>query len=154
MSTMGWGGAISASLGAIALGVWWQLLPAQGASMNSTALVTASRDLPPACTPEAGSLTHDRVSGAVRDFLPGVLPCVAPAATPPADTLHLRLQVACTGSVSHVELIEGGDWPSAVVDCVQDRLASVLFPQHAALEGVVVDLPLRFPPLDASRGPR
>lgn len=151
MSSTGWATAISTAAGLIAVGSgWWvQREPAQ-LGLDDATLASAATLHTGGCTDDAGELTHDRVSGAVRDFLPGVLPCVPGAQATPADTLHLRLDVACTGAVRSVELVEHGDWPGQVVQCVRNRLQAVWFPVHAAEEGAVVDLPLRFPPLDAS----
>lgn len=151
MSSSGWAVAISLGVGlAAATGGSWLRLE-QGSSQASTESSTSEGPRVSSCSAKAGELTRDRVSGAARDFLPGVLPCVSGPALPPADTLHLRVAVACSGAVSGVELVDSGDWPSAVVACVRDRLGAVSFPEHTGPELAVVDLPLRFPPLDASR---
>lgn len=151
MSSTGWGAAISLGVGLLVASGGHLLRSAQSPSIDGTGLLSAELEEPGACSSSAGSLTRDRVSGAARDFLPGVLPCVSEAQQPPADTLHLRLEVACTGTVDGVHLVDQGDWPVSVVSCVTDRLGGVLLPAHADPEGAIVDLPLRFPPLDAAR---
>ncbi len=125
------------------VGITWVLSPPRAGSVVAE-LAAASGT----CLEGAGPLTDRQVSRAVRDIVPGVLPCVSGAARTPRDVLRLRLHVACTGAVEGVETVERGDWSPEVLDCVDRGLRGASFPPHGLSEGDLVDLPIRFPALD------
>ena len=135
----------------VSIGLTWLLQPPHPDSLTVEGMTTAAAGTP--CGEDGRPLTEDQVSHAVREFMPGVLPCVSGQGFPGA-TLRLRLHVACTGAIENVELVEGGDWPVHVVGCVQDRLAKATFPAHGLLDGAFVDLPMQFPPLDGAASAR
>ncbi|MBX2800029.1 MAG: hypothetical protein KTR31_20275 [Myxococcales bacterium] len=98
------------------------------------------------CSKEPRGLSHAQIAQAMRDFVPGVLPCVSASAESPQATLQLELNVACTGGIDQVEIVAAGDWPDPVVACVVQRLDHAAFPAHGLVDGHVVGFPIRFRP--------
>lgn len=132
----------------LGVGLTWAL-DAPSRPMTETAMVVAASTAgDPASCAGNESLSGPRLDQAMRDLLPATLPCMA-RAQPPESVLHLRVDVACSGRVNTVEHIEGADWPASTVTCLRDRLAGARFPSHGDVGGAIVDLPMRFPPLDA-----
>lgn len=95
------------------------------------------------CSAEVRGLTDAEVWATMRRYVPRALPCVPATEVAPEATLHLRLEVACTGQVEHVEVTDAGDWPEGVLSCVIERMSSATFPPHGLQQGTSVDVPIK-----------
>ncbi|MEN0068073.1 MAG: hypothetical protein AAGA48_38450 [Myxococcota bacterium] len=80
----------------------------------------------------------------LRAATPRFMPCLAPSADAPQETLRLQLTVDCSGSLSGVEVVEAGDWPDHVVSCTRASLAGARFPAHGLIDGFAFDFPVRY----------
>jgi len=128
---------------------------------RSTATSGSARSLPPEqpCLPppdldavgegdEAVYLASKGLSKAAVDTvmgpaLQGLVTCV-PEGSQPDGVMTLDIEVACTGRVSTVRVIDDGALPEELVDCVTDNLRYAAFPAHDLPDGFGFELPVSF----------
>ncbi len=138
--------------------------PSRGGSSparRAPAEAAAARSLPPAkpCLPppdpamlEAGDepgflasqgLNRAQIEGAMQAAVPGLFACV-PEDARPSGVMELELEVACSGRVAAVRILDGDGLPESLVGCVVDRLGYAAFPAHDMPDGYTFHYPLRF----------
>jgi LysM repeat protein len=88
-------------------------------------------------------LGQGQVEAAMQAFLPGLYGCV-PEGEEPDGVLSLEIQVACTGRVATVRVLDDGALPGALVACVQDEARYAAFPPHDLPDGFVFHYPVSF----------
>lgn len=96
--------------------------------------------------PHEGPST-EAVQERLRTVSPAFMPCLTPEgpeAAAPRDTLRLQLTIDCSGALSHVGVIEAGDWPREVVDCTRQALSGADFPAHGLIDGYRIEFPVRY----------
>jgi LysM repeat protein len=89
-------------------------------------------------------LSAAAASAALDAIAPHLAPCLRDGT--PSGALVVDLQVACTGVVRRVDLVDAADWSDDARSCVIDRLSYADFPAHGLPDGDVVRYPLRFTP--------
>ena len=88
-------------------------------------------------------LSQAQVEAAMGAALPGLHSCVAPGSEP-SGVLTFELQVACTGRVSSVRVLDRATLPDPLVDCVADSLRYAAFPAHDLPDGFGFHYPVSF----------
>lgn len=88
-------------------------------------------------------LSAAEVQGAMNAFLPKVSSCLVGFDASPTQALHFSISVGCDGRVTHVGIVDGGDWQTAHADCLQQALRYAAFPAHALPDGDTFEYPLR-----------
>ncbi len=88
-------------------------------------------------------LSQAQVEAAMSAFVPELFPCV-PSGVEPDGVLSLSIDVACTGRVSGVRVLDDDALPAELVDCVQDSLRYAAFPAHDLPDGFGFHYPLTF----------
>lgn len=91
----------------------------------------------------SAGLSEDQVRSAMSRFVGNTLRCVPPGWTSDG-TLTVTVEVACTGRVATVTVIDPGSFPADMVSCVADVLRYAGFPSHDTETGFAFDYPLRF----------
>ena len=91
-------------------------------------------------------LVYDQISAAMRGFVGNTLPCITEGASTPEAALVMEITVGCTGRVDHILVLDSGDWPADMAQCVTEVLHFAPFPAHDLPEGETFTYPLRFTP--------
>ncbi len=89
-------------------------------------------------------LDAGEIRDAMSSFVHHTLSCIAGSGSSPSEALRLEITVACTGQVSDVTVLAGGDWPSEVAGCVTETLRYAPFPAHDLPGGESFEYPLRY----------
>jgi hypothetical protein len=88
-------------------------------------------------------LSEAQIAGAMSSFLPALSRCLVPG-EPTEGVLLLELNVACSGVVQGVAVLDRGSVPGEVVDCVTQGLCAAPFPAHDMPDGMEFQYPMRF----------
>ena len=91
-------------------------------------------------------LSHQDIRSSMNAFIDHTLPCLSDAGITPSETLLMEIAVGCNGQVNEVRVLEHGDWPSEVAECVTEVIGYTPFPAHDLPDGEVFTFPLQFTP--------
>ncbi|MFH1469994.1 MAG: hypothetical protein ABIO70_36755 [Pseudomonadota bacterium] len=83
-------------------------------------------------------LGEEEIALAMDAFLPTLTRCI-PAGRALSARPRLHLEVACTGLVQRVEVLDAGGLPPATAACIADTLHYADLPAHDAPEGFGFD---------------
>jgi len=88
-------------------------------------------------------LSHAQVEAAMAVAVSELYGCV-PSGERPSGILGLSIEVACSGRVSAVRILDDDGLPPALVDCVTDSLRYTAFPAHDLPDGYGFHYPVSF----------
>ena len=91
-------------------------------------------------------LVYDQISTAMRGFVGNTLPCITEGDATPEAALVMEITVGCNGRVDHISVLDTGDWPAPMAECVTKVLHFAPFPAHDLPDGETFTYPLRFTP--------
>ena len=86
-------------------------------------------------------LSRGQITTAMGPFLPIALQCT-PEGTTPSGRMLTEIRVACTGRVAEVRVLDHGEFPEDMVQCIADVLGYVAFPAHDLPDGETFQYPL------------
>lgn len=89
----------------------------------------------------SAGLSPAQVSAALDAFLPRLDRC-SPGPGSAGGVVKLQFNVACTGRVAAVTVLDDGGLPDALVTCLRDTLVCTPFPAHDLPDGEVFTYPL------------
>lgn len=89
----------------------------------------------------SAGLDAEVVGATMSGFLPKALDCFAGA---PSGTVSVEVNVACSGRVAKVNVVDDGGLDAAVTGCVTDRLRYAAFPAHDMPDGFSFEFPVRY----------